>query len=226
MKNIFLFGIVLIILFTGCSSTYHVQDFRSQQDFYNEINGIFNKTETVVILYNDSLLLAQDGVAIKDQLLVCYTDIVERREQKRPLADLSSLDFNNQRQEFANIKMRTGESFKAENIRVGFDSIQFTEINNIKKISTFSIDSVKSIKYNSRWNAMSTSGKIGIFTLSLLGYYIGKHITQQRGGNSTPAERDSQELEGFIGGFIYGAIIAPFVGLFWDYPVIYEFPSK
>ncbi len=224
MKKIYFAGAFVLIFFTGCSSTYKVTDFPTKEKFYEEINTTLNQRPTKVTLRNDSVLAAQAGLVLKNDQLTCYSKVIDKRNRKIPLQDLASVNFNGQEKESAFIKKKNGEEFVAEDVSTVMDSLQFTEVRNLTKITVFPIDSVKSVSYTSLWKAMSVGGMIGWPSFGILGYYWGKSITQLDGGNS--GDRSSQEFSGFVMGIFAGSFLGAISGFFWEYLVVYEFPSK
>lgn len=221
MKNIYFAGAFIIILFTGCSSTYTVTDFGTKEKFYEEFNNNFKEREAKVILVNDSSLTADKGVVVKNNVVVCYSTIEDKRPQKFILSDLSAINFAGNSNQSAKIILKSGEEFNAENVLTTRDSINFTEVRGILKIDTFPVDKVKTASYTSRWKGVFPGMKIGFASLSILGYLIGKNITEQAGGH--PENRESQELGGFVLGIMTGLITGSIVGYIVGYDVHYQF---
>ena len=221
MKNIYFAGAFIFILFTGCSSTYTVTDFGTKEKFYEEFNDTFTEREAKVILTNDSSFTADKGVIVKNSVVVCYSTLVDKRQEKFILSDLSAINFAGNSNQSAKIILKTGEEFNAENILTTRDSINFTEVRGILKIDTFPMDKVKTVSYNDAWKAITAGARNGLVCLPLAGYFIGKPITQNSGGNS--GDRESQEFTGFFLGIPLGLLTGAIVGYIVGYDVHYQF---
>ena len=220
MKNIYLAGVFIFLLFTGCSSTYKVTDFPSKEKFYEEFNDTFKDREAKVILTNDSDFTADKGVVVKNNLVVCYSTLEDKRPQKFILSNLSAVSFSGNDNQSAKIILKTGEEFNAENVLTVRDSINFTEVRRLLKIDTFPMDKVKTASYVSSWKGVFPGMKIGFASMSLLGYFIGKSITQLSGGIS--GDRDSQEFTGFFMGGTLGLLTGAIAGYLLGYTTSYE----
>ena len=212
---------LLLLLFIGCSSTYKVNDFPSKEKFYEEFNNSFEDREAKVTLVNDSSFTADKGVGVKNNLVVCYSTTEDKRPQKFILSDLSAINFAGNDNRSAKIILKTGEEFNGENILTTRDSINFTEVRRILKIDTFPMDKVKTTSYTNKWKGVFPGMKIGFATLTILGYFIGKTITQAEGGHGL--ERSSQEFTGFFLGGTLGLITGAIVGYMVGYDVFYQF---
>jgi len=223
MKTIFLQIALFLMLFVGCSSTYRVNDFSSKEKFYNDFNNSFKSKEVKVTLINDSTFTADKGVVVKNNLVVCYSTVEDKRPQKFILSDLSAINFAGNNNQSAKIILKTGEEFNAENVLTTKDSINFTEVRGILNIDTFPMDNIKTVSYNDGWKSISAGARNGLVCMPLAGYYIGKTITQQMGGNSTPKDRESQEFTGFFLGIPLGLITGAIVGYIVGYDVHYQF---
>lgn len=223
MKNIYLFGILFILFFTGCSSTYKVTNFPSKDKFYEDFNETFKEREAKVTLVNDSSFYVDKGVVVKNSLVVCYSTVEDKRPQKFILSDLSSVTFGGKENKSAKIILKSGVEFSGENVSTVRDSINFTEVRRLLKIDSFPIDKVRTASYVSNWKGVFPGMKLGFATASLLGYFVGKNITQQKGGNSTPNERESQEFTGFFLGGTLGLLTGAIVGYIVGYDISYQF---
>jgi len=224
MRRKIFFALVMVqLFFTGCSSTYTVTDFGTKEKFYEEFNNTFKDREAKVILTNDSSFTADKGVIVKNSLVVCYSTVEDKRPQKFLLSDLSEINFAGNDNQSAKITLKTGEEFNAENVLTVRDSINFTEVRRLLKIDSFPIDKVKTASYVSGWKGVFPGMKIGFASMSLLGYFIGKSITEQMGGNSTPNERESQEFTGFFLGGILGLVTGAISGYIVGYDIHYQF---
>jgi len=221
MKKIYLVGAFILIFFTGCSSTYKVTYFPTKEKFYEEFNDTFKDREAKVILTNDSCFTADKGVVVKNNLVVCYSTFENKRPQKFILFDLSAINFAGNNNQSAKIILKNGEEFNAENVLTTRDSINFTEVRRLLKIDSFPIDKVRTVSYTSRWKGIFPGMKIGFASLGILGYLIGKNITEQAGGH--PENRESQELGGFVLGIMTGSITGSIVGYIVGYDVQYQF---
>lgn len=221
MKKIYLAATFVFIFFTGCSSTYKVNDFPTKDKFYEDFNETFKEREAKVTLVNDSSFYVDKGVVVKNNLVVCYSTVEDRRPQKFILSDLSSVTFAGKENKSGKIILKSGEEFSGENVLTVRDSINFTEVRRILKIDSFPIDKVKTASYLSSWKGVFPGMKIGFATLTILGYFIGKTITQAEGGHGL--ERSSQEFTGFFLGGTLGLLTGAIVGYIVGYDINYQF---
>ncbi len=155
MKNIYLFGILFILFFTGCSSTYKVTDFPAREKFYEDFNETFKDREAKVILTNDSSFIAPNGIEIKNDTLYSYIFTEENQPMQFSLADVADVEFIRDHIASAKIFLKNGEKLNGSKVKVTKDSINFIENKSLmlfKKLE--SVDKIKRVTYKNRWKRM------------------------------------------------------------------------
>jgi len=215
MKIKYVVIIFFIFLLHGCFSTHRLADFPSKEKFYEDVNNVFKDKNTRISLTSDSVIVAGNGISIKDNYLIADIISVEKLSRKIALGDVSDLNYEDKNISGGTIALKNSEKVQAENIIVRHDSIEFIEVKNVPIQVVITCDKVKSIKYKNRWISILPDAMIGLMSGGAIGYLWGKTDTNDHGEN--------QGVPGFLGGAFAGFIGGSIAGLFLGFPVTYEF---
>ncbi len=213
MKKFNLLTAVFSIIFIGCSSTYRVSDFTSRDKFYNDFNKFAKNKSVKVTLVNDSSFYVENGAQIKNDTVYSFGQDIITRNKKIPSSDTVEINYTDSNPMSAEILLKDGEKYHANQIEILGDSIYFSyddKISMIKKIS--SLDKLKCVSYRNHWFGIP----YGFFGGALAGLGIGggissydAHHTNEIGDKdiSYPTIVYSGMALGSLGGIIVGWII-------------------
>ncbi len=80
MVKKYLIGIFTSLVLIGCSSTYRISDFSSEEKFYEDFNNFTKDKNVKVTLSNDSVFYSNNGTEIiRDTLYTLKNSIVQKR---------------------------------------------------------------------------------------------------------------------------------------------------
>lgn len=207
--------IFFIFLLYGCSSTHKMTDFPSKEKFYEEVNSVFSDKNTIITLTSDSVLVADQGILVRDNYLIADIIFVEKLSRKIAMGDVAELYFDDKNNSGGDIILKHNEKIRAENIIVVNDSIKFVEVKNVPLQMSISAAKIKAVKYRNRWKSILPDAMIGFLSGGIIGYLWGKTDTNAHGEN--------QGVPGLIGGAFVGFFGGSIAGLFLGFPVTYEF---
>ncbi len=150
MKLFNLFISFVFLFFIGCSTTYKITDYPSEEKFHEDINSsIENKNCDVVT--DDSSFTCFEGSKITDDSLYAVTKILNDKETLSS-GDIKKIEYfeKGNKKLTANIWLRNGEELRAENVmNLSGSTLQFTNV----KISSdyLLISKIKEINYKAKW---------------------------------------------------------------------------
>ncbi len=159
MKNIYLILVGILLFITGCSTTYKVTDFSSRDKFYRDFNNFARNKNVKVTFTNDSSFYVDNGAEIVNDTLYYLGIEINSGNKRITVSDIKELNYTSNDYKSASILLKNGESYRAKEIKMGKDSIEFafnnevitqnkvTSINNIQKISykNHSIGSIRNL---------------------------------------------------------------------------------
>ena len=170
MKILFILVISLII--TGCSATYTITDFPSQDNFYNKFNN-YAKDKTVEIkMTDDSVVKDVIGAKVIGDSLFYFQNNPQNKRKLR-LNEINSILYNNEvyyPEHTATISLTNGQYFKGIDIVQQPDStIEFIFI----KKNSVSLNRINEIVYNEHWLGVPMKtllgGTVGLMTGIVIG---------------------------------------------------------
>ena len=158
MKKVFLI-LAGISLLAGCSSTYRLNDFSPKEKFYGDFNNFARNKNVKVTFTNDSSFSLTNSAEIANDTLYCLGKEINSGNKRIAVSDIKELNYTSNDYKSASILLKNGESYRAKEIKMGKDSIEFafnnevitqnkvTSINNIQKISykNHSIGSIRNL---------------------------------------------------------------------------------
>jgi hypothetical protein len=215
MKILFLLPIIIILL-TGCTSTYRISDFSSKDKYFEDFNKSVNHQSLQITLNNDSVITADFGAKIaNDSLSVIQREQKDVKINKDEIKDIkySGNDMSNLS---ATILLKDGTLAKAKNVGADLDStISATIYENTYQY--FPINKVREASYKNHFSA-TVFGLIG-GTLSGLavGVVATSFMTNHTQGEAETVNQTIYDI--FLGGTILGGIVGYITG--WTY--VYKF---
>ncbi|MHB8579890.1 MAG: hypothetical protein ACYDA4_08510 [Ignavibacteriaceae bacterium] len=219
MKIIYLITSIFLLILTGCYSTYNVSDFSSKDKFYEDFNKSANDKALKVTLSNDSSFFISNGAEIVNDTLYYLGKEINSGNKRIAVSDIKELNYTSNDYKSASILLKNGESYRAKEIKMGKDSIEFAftqEVITQNKVT--SINNIQKISYKNRWLGVIPGSIAG----TLLGFVIGVATIspgtplagELEGG--TPANFASVPI-GTFSGLILGSAFGWFMGFNYKY---------
>lgn len=126
IKYIYLITPALILFFAGCSSTYRVTDFKSKNEFYNNVNNNIKDREVNVTLNNDSTFATNDKGAQVEQNYLSLRLNRTVLDTTLPLSEIQNINYKTKHGNPSTyIELKNGATINAENIRRSAGSLEF-----------------------------------------------------------------------------------------------------
>ena len=146
--NILLF--ISMIILTGCSSTYTIADFPSEDKFYKDFNKSANNKTLLVKLDNDSSFTFEGSANISNDSLTIIKLV--KKEINISRGDIKDIIYSgsDMTKLSAKIVLKNGTSAKAKNVSLLADS----SINALvigSSYENFHINRIKEISYKNYW---------------------------------------------------------------------------
>ena len=221
MKIFDLLILLLSLLIIGCSSTYRVSDFTSRDKFYNDFNKFVRDKSVKVTLVNDSSFYVENGAQIKNDTIYSFGQEIITRNKKIPSSDTVEINYTDSIPNSAEIILKDGEKYQANQIEFNGDSIYFCyqdRISTTNKIS--SSDKVKSIGYKNHWITLP----LGFFAGALVGAGVGGIISVYDAQHVSGEDaKDFPYLVPLFGGIVVGALCGSVVEWIIGWNYIYLF---
>ena len=151
MKIIYLISSISLLIFTGCYSTYQVSDFSSRVKFYEDFNKSVNDKTVKVTFTNDSSFFMSNGAAIENDSLYFPKEEIKSGIKKIALTDIKGINYTNQSRTTALIILNNDKRYRAEQILINRDSIEFSYTKVITLQYVTSLNNVRNISYKNRW---------------------------------------------------------------------------
>ncbi len=151
MKTIYLLSSVFLLILTGCYSTYNVSDFSSKDKFFEDFNKSVNEKAVKVTLSNDSSFFMNNGAAIENDSLYSPGEEIKSGIKNIALSYIKGINYANQSRTTALIILNDDKRYRAEQILINRDSIEFsyTKVITLKYVT--SLNNVRDISYKNRW---------------------------------------------------------------------------
>ncbi len=215
IKNIYLLLFGLTIFLAGCSSTYTLKDFPSEQKFYKEYNNFAENKKVKITLLNNKSFYSRNGTEITKDSLYTFYKVDLKSNYTIPTSDIKKIKYLNTGYKTADILLINGEELKADNISFLKDAARFEGIRNstVKK-ALMPIDKIKSISYENHWLGLIPGIPSGIF-MGLITGYMGFYISNPDQLTGLPVS--------IITGFGVGAITGTVVGWLLGFNYTYVF---
>jgi hypothetical protein len=217
MKIFDLLILLLSLLVIGCSTTYRVSDFASRDKFYDDFNKFVRDKSVKVTLVNDSSFYVENGAQIKNDTIYSFGQEIIIRNKKIPSSDTVEINYTNSNPMSAEILLKNGNKYQANQIKFIADSIYFSyndKIGTINKIS--SLDKLKCISYRNHWLGIPFGFLDGLVIGTGAGIIYSKSMSDQAG-------KDTDLLAPIIIGTTFGPIVGSVFGWIIGWSYTYEF---
>ena len=211
MKIFYLLIPVLLLLFLiGCSSTYRISSFSSKNNFYEDFN-IFAKSKSIkVTLTNDSSFVICNGAKIENDTLYYFIDNIITGNKTIALSETKEIIYTSNDYKSASILLKSGERYRAKEIKIGKDSIEFAFADElITSNSITSINNIREINYKNRWQGIFPGVILGVSCGGVLGLGVG-YSQMLHSNNSTNDAGPPGDYA--IWGVIFGAPVGIIAG--------------
>ncbi|MDR3627581.1 MAG: hypothetical protein P4L45_12140 [Ignavibacteriaceae bacterium] len=213
-KSVLLFFLSLL-LFTGCSTTYTLKDFTSKQEFYSKFNSSLQDRNARAQLMNDSVIDIKDGAEVLNDTLYLLTRSIYKANRKFALQEIKNIKYLSIDSRSADISLKNDTRFLAESIKMGKDSIEFSEVRELTNIKGIApVDKVKSVSYKNNWKGIYPGAVTGF----IIGTIAGVYSTLDRIHNQQ-YNFDTEVFTGSSIGILAGSIAGSYIG--WRY--VYQF---
>jgi hypothetical protein len=217
MKIIYSIVITLLIFLAGCSSTYRISDFPSEEKFYENINNSIKNKNVKITLVSDSTFFSNNIIRISNDTLILIEQVkVQNKFIEKNDTRKIKFYFNELTRDYsADIILRTGEYIKADNIELMQDSsIQFSKL---YAYNYFPLSNVKEISFKNIFLGSLIGFGIGIPS----GYGLGALIGSIFNTNNKDEANSISTL--FLTCFIAAPVISGILGSIIGYTYTYEF---
>ena len=155
--------------FTGCFSNYSINDFSSQEEFYQKINDFSKNKDVNVVLKKDSLINSE-GIEIKNDSMYLISRKIEKKNEVIPLSSIADINYSSIDYNSAHILLKNGQEFQAENIITIPDSMKFLSVKEISVTrNPIAVGEIKEIKYKKRWLGVPQGILVGAAAGALIG---------------------------------------------------------
>jgi hypothetical protein len=221
MKIFDLLILLLSLLIIGCSSTYKISNFPSKDKFYEDFNKFAKDKSVKVTLVNDSSFYVENGAQIKNDTIYSFGQEIITRNKKIPSSDTVEINYTDSIPNSAEIILKDGEKYQANQIEFNGNSIYFSyedRISSTNKIS--SLNKLKCISYRNHWLGIP----FGFLGGALLGIGIGGVISSYDAQHMGNVDMKNQA---YLITLYYGTALGPILGsivgwiIGWNYT--YEF---
>ena len=218
-KNYFI--LVILVIFTGCSSTYKISDYSSKDKFYDDFN-IFACNKIVEVKLRSGRPLYLGNVMIKNDSLFCNSLYTSAFHDTAAMDNIKEIHFTSISHESGEIITKEGRIINAGNIRIKADSVYFVAINKLAALNFISeVNNLKEISYSDTWKYTLPAAAIG----TIAGFIVCstgavKIINRENQYHNGYKEQYGEEyyICG-LSGFLIGSIAGMFI--YKDY--VYEF---
>ena len=214
MKIIYLISSIFLLTLTGCSTTYKVTDFSSRDKFYGDFNNFARNKNVKVTFTNDSSFSLTNSAEIANDTLYCLGKEINSGNKRIAVSDIKELNYTRNDYKSASILLKNGESYRAKEIKMGKDSIEFAFNNEvITQNKVTSINNIQKISYNN--HSIGSISNLGLgFCLGIAG---GSLVQIIGAGFAIPIGTP------VIIGATLGIILGPITGALIGYKYTYQF---
>ena len=195
-KNLFLFCLLFMSVYTGCSSKYTEKDFGSRSDYYAKINSVFEDKSAEIKLM-DGKKTGGDNIRILGDS-VYWQRMVTEPVISVPLENIKKINYNSYL--FYN-PLKFNGSIQLKNDSVIYVNNAVILENKIdtyrkhEKIFSQPTKKISSISYNNHLKGIRNYGFAGMFAGGLFGY---------KGGSDASIRNRSPELGLIAGSIVFG----------------------
>ena len=219
MKIFYFYIVAFALILIGCSPTYKISDFSSRDKFYGDFNNFARNKNVKITFTNDSSFYVDNGAEIVNDTLYYLGIEINSGNKRITVSDIKELNYTSNDYKSASILLKNGESYRAKEIKMGKDSIEFAFTNEvITQNKVTSINNIQKISYKNRWLGVIPGSIAG----TLLGFVIGVATIspstplagELQGG--TPANFASVPI-GTFSGLILGSAFGWFMGFNYTY---------
>jgi hypothetical protein len=215
--HIYFIILPILLVFTGCSSNYTINDFPSKEKFYDSFNNFVKNKDIKVTLTDGSSFNVLRGAVLEYDTLFTIKELEQKKYRSLALSDLKKINYTSNDYKSAYILRNNGEGLNCENIIIEHDSISFNEIENGQtRKSIVAVNNVREISYKDRW------------IRTPLGILIGGAVGLASGLFYTSKLQDSKDDAGLstgvgIVGTLIGAAAGGVIGYIIGFDYNYQF---
>ena len=214
MRIIYLISSIFLLTLTGCSTTYKVTDFSSRDKFYGDFNNFARNKNVKVTLSNDSSFSLTNSAEIANDTLYYLGKEINSGNKRIAVSDIKELNYTSNDYKSASILLKNGESYRAKEIKMGKDSLEFAFTNEvITQNKVTSINNIQKISYKN--HSIGSISNLGLgFCLGIAG---GSLVQIMGAGFAIPIGTP------VIIGATLGIILGPITGALIGYKYTYQF---
>ena len=214
MRIIYLISSIFLLTLTGCSTTYKVTDFSSRDKFYKDFNNFARNKNVKVTLSNDSSFSLTNSAEIANDTLYYLGKEINSGNKRIAVSDIKELNYTSNDYKSASILLKNGESYRAKEIKMGKDSLEFAFTNEvITQNKVTSINNIQKISYKN--HSIGSISNLGLgFCLGIAG---GSLVQIMGAGFAIPIGTP------VIIGATLGIILGPITGALIGYKYTYQF---
>jgi hypothetical protein len=224
-SRLFIIFILSSVFFGGCTRTYDLSRYSSDDKFYSQLNDYLDNNEVQVFTEHDSTFVSESRSEIIRDSLNIYRLNISRNDMVIPLKLLGSVQYT----EYypgdhvsGILKMKDSTSYEAEGIEITPDSMHFVNVIHYETKSSININDINKITFKKRWAAVP----LGIITGFASGFFIGmlSPLPIYEGGHgisSGPSDEPKSLGENIIvcslSGLLIGGILAYLAGFEYEF---------
>ena len=214
MRIIYLISSIFLLTLTGCYSIYNVSDFSSRDKFYEDFNNFARNKNVKVTLSNDSSFSLTNSAEIANDTLYYLGKEINSGNKSIAVSDIKELNYTSNDYKSASILLKNGESYRAKEIKMGKDSLEFAFTNEvITQNKVTSINNIQKISYKN--HSIGSISNLGLgFCLGIAG---GSLVQIMGAGFAIPIGTP------VIIGATLGIILGPITGALIGYKYTYQF---
>ncbi len=163
MKIIYLiivtsFSLILI----SCSSIYTEKNFSSKEKLYQNFNNSVKETSVNVTFQNDSSAIFKNGAFIENDTLFANKYLFSRQEMTVNLSEIQNIEYTRNNHKSAVLFLKNGKKLKAENIKMGNNTLNFSTIDKVKVTQNIApLSQLKQASYKNRWLSLFPGSVVG-----------------------------------------------------------------
>jgi len=211
MKDIYFFGFIFLLVFTGCSSIYTVRDFSSPKELYQNFNNFAKDKKLEIKFKGDSTVTLNNGAFIENDTLYSLEYNLDKKSGKIALSEIKILNYTSSDYKSATLLLKNGKQADVEDINVANDTMEYSISKKIpRQIKVASINSLREASYKNHWLGVPPRFLICTATGLMVGLTMGGAVNDytqagaSRGGYYFVSSLSAGALVGIIWGWIDG----------------------
>ncbi len=219
MRLAYLLISITFFVFIGCSTTYKVSKYYSEEKLYKDFNNSAQNNKLEITSTNDSSFYSDSKIEINDDTFYIFEKTIEKKYYEIPTEEIKKIDYISSDYKSADLLLKSGIQLDAENISITKDTIKFLGLKTIIEENVLTpMDNVKSVSYKNHWKGIIPgfgAGIIGGFAIGATGWVF----NFKEGGNNPRFD----PLQSSIAGAFLGILIGSVVGYIIGYDINYQF---